>query len=141
MSESIQEELMLEKFEMKGEKASIKEHSSTLKNVEEICTVYVQEEDVKMEGIIRNNLRFKILHKICGDRLFITKYVLNHVNGQARIQDFSHGGPNISCEDVFSFPDIFALFTKCQTYFVRSKKLPPPEYFLHPRPLYLIFIY
>ena len=55
MSESIQEELMLEKFEMKGEKASIKEHSLTLKNVEEICTVYVQEEDVKMEGIIRNN--------------------------------------------------------------------------------------
>ena len=30
MSESIQEELMLEKFEMKGEKASIKEYSSTL---------------------------------------------------------------------------------------------------------------
>ena len=58
MSESIQEELMLEKFEMKGEKASIKEHSSTLKHVEEICTVYVQEEDVKMEGIIRNTLRF-----------------------------------------------------------------------------------
>ena len=41
MSESIQEELMLEKFEMKGEKASIKEHSSTLKNVEEICTVCI----------------------------------------------------------------------------------------------------
>ena len=59
MSESIQEDLILEKFEMKGEKASIKEHSSTLNNVEEICTVYVQEEDVKMEGIIRNNVKFK----------------------------------------------------------------------------------
>ena len=55
MSESIQENLILEKFDMKGEKASIKEHSSTLKHVENICTVYVQEEDVKMEGIIRNN--------------------------------------------------------------------------------------
>ena len=58
MSESIQEDLILEKFDMKGEKASIKEHSSTLKHVENICTVYVQEEDVKMEGIIRSNLRF-----------------------------------------------------------------------------------
>ena len=58
MSESIQEELMLEKFETKEEKASIKEHSSTFKNVENICTIYVQEEDVKMEGIIRNTLRF-----------------------------------------------------------------------------------
>ena len=120
MSESIQEELMLEKFEMKGEKACIKEHSLTLKNVEEICTLYVQEEDVKMEGIIRNNLRFKILRKICGDRLFISKYVLNHVNGQARIQDFSLWGPYISRGDVFSFSDLFAPFTKCQTYFVRS---------------------
>ena len=58
MSEFIQEELILEKFEMKREKASIKEHSSTLKDAEEVCTVYVQEEDVKMEGIIRNTLRF-----------------------------------------------------------------------------------
>ena len=119
MSESIQEELMLEKFEMKEEKASIKEHSLTLKNVEEICTVYVQEEDVKMEGIIRNNLRFKILRKICGDSLFISKYVLNHVNGQARIHNFSLWEPDISCEDVFSFPYFFAPFKKCQTYCVR----------------------
>ena len=50
MSASIKEEPMLKEFEMKGEKASFKEHSSTLKPVEDICTVYVKEEDVKMEG-------------------------------------------------------------------------------------------
>ena len=47
MSASVKEEPMLEELEMKS---SIKESSSTLKPVEDICTVYVKEEDVKMEG-------------------------------------------------------------------------------------------
>ena len=55
MAESIKEELMPEEFEMKRGKGYIKENPSTLTPVEDISTVYVQEEDVKMEGIIRNN--------------------------------------------------------------------------------------
>ena len=47
MSASVKEEPMLEELEMKS---SIKENSSTLKPVEDICTVNVKEEDVKMEG-------------------------------------------------------------------------------------------
>ena len=53
MAESIKEELMPEELEMKGGKGSIKENSSTLTHIEDISTVYVQEEDVKMEGKIR----------------------------------------------------------------------------------------
>ena len=53
MAESIKEELMPEELEMKGGKGSIKENSSILTPIEDISTVYVQEEDVKMEGKIR----------------------------------------------------------------------------------------
>ena len=55
MGEQIEEEFIMNEFNMKGEKASIKGNSSTLTPVEDISTVYVKEEDVKMEGIIRNN--------------------------------------------------------------------------------------
>ena len=55
MGEQIVEEFIMNEFNMKGEKASIKGNSSTLTPVEDISTVYVKEEDVKMEGIIRNN--------------------------------------------------------------------------------------
>ena len=57
MDETSQGKLMMEEFEMKEEKASIKENSLTLSHVavEDISTVYVQTEDVKLEGIIRNN--------------------------------------------------------------------------------------
>ena len=75
MSESNQEELILEKFEMKGEKASMKENSSTLKHFEEICTVCVQEEDVKMEGIIRN-MYCMCTGRRCEDGRYNKKYVL-----------------------------------------------------------------
>ena len=57
MGEQIEEEFIMNEFNMKGEKASIKGNSSTLTPVEDISTVYVKEEDVKMEGIIRNNKR------------------------------------------------------------------------------------
>ena len=60
MSASIKEEPMLKEFEMKGERASFKEHSSTLKPVEDICTVYVKEEDVKMEGIHTLHIYLKL---------------------------------------------------------------------------------
>ena len=53
VTENIQEELVLEEFKMKGEKESIKENSSSVTPVE--ANLYVQEDDVKMEGLIRNN--------------------------------------------------------------------------------------
>ena len=53
MAESIKEELMPEELEMKGGKGSIKENPSTLTPIDDISTVYVQEEYVKMEGKIR----------------------------------------------------------------------------------------
>ena len=57
MSASVKEEPMLEELEMKS---SIKESSSTLKPVEDICTVYVKEEDVKMEGIHTLHIYLKL---------------------------------------------------------------------------------